>query len=93
MTTQPTPQICPDCNGAGGDNNVWCCPRCNGSGGIITIEVGIPNAQRIIQALHEKEQQWYERAQKSASQSASQYSQQEQARLATIRKNIERLMP
>ena len=26
-------EICPTCNGAGGDNNVWTCPRCNGSGG------------------------------------------------------------
>ena len=27
-------EICPDCTGAGGDNNVWTCPRCNGSGGV-----------------------------------------------------------
>lgn len=28
-------EICPDCNGAGGDNNVWTCPRCKGSGGVV----------------------------------------------------------
>ncbi|ANI76465.1 Lar family restriction alleviation protein [Sphingobium sp. EP60837] len=29
-------EICPDCSGAGGDNNVWVCSRCNGSGGLAT---------------------------------------------------------
>ena len=29
--------ICPDCSGAGGDNNVWTCPHCNGSGGIAVV--------------------------------------------------------
>lgn len=26
--------ICPDCTGAGGDNNTYICGKCNGSGGI-----------------------------------------------------------
>lgn len=26
-------EICPNCNGAGGDNNTWICGMCNGSGG------------------------------------------------------------
>lgn len=27
-------EICPDCSGAGGDNNVWTCGKCGGSGGV-----------------------------------------------------------
>jgi len=27
-------EICPDCTGAGGDNNTYVCPRCNGTGGV-----------------------------------------------------------
>jgi hypothetical protein len=29
-------EICPDCNGAGGDNNTFTCSRCDGSGGVTT---------------------------------------------------------
>jgi len=59
--TAPSPQICPDCNGAGGDNNTFCCQRCNGSGGIITVELGIPAARKVIFALHDKEVAIYEK--------------------------------
>lgn len=90
-----TPQICPDCNGAGGDNNTFCCQRCNGSGGIITIELGIPAARKVISALHDKEVAWYEEGSKPSfvPESRKVYCEIEAQALTDIRHKIERLMP
>lgn len=40
-------EICPDCMGAGGDNNTYVCPRCNGSGGVM------PEQKVLLPALVE----------------------------------------
>lgn len=90
----PNPQICPDCNGAGGDNNTFCCRRCNGSGGTITIELGIPDARKIIYALHDKELALYEKGTRPpALPEVEAYFDIEAQAFASIRNKIERLMP
>lgn len=85
---------CPDCNGAGGDNNTFCCQRCNGSGGVITVELGIPDARKIIQALQDKECAWYERGMAPGADSGRRvYCEIEAEAITRIRKTIERHMP
>jgi hypothetical protein len=87
-----SPEICPDCTGAGGDNNVWCCRRCNGSGGIIHLELDIPDARKIIQALHDKELAWYERGKADTPPGRKVYCDIEAQALTNIRNKIERLL-